>query len=91
MARTTRKNNSDVSTMISDSSASMRSASTTQSSPSRQPARRQSASARNRLTQEQIAQRAKAIWQAKGCQVGQDLENWFEAETQLKSEMNASC
>ena len=40
-------------------------------------------------THEQIAMRARAIWQAKGCKPGQDKENWQEAETQLKREMGA--
>jgi len=39
------------------------------------------------LTHEQIAARAKAIWQAKGCKPGQDTQNWFEAEAQLKAEL----
>jgi hypothetical protein len=38
-------------------------------------------------THQQIALRAKAIWQAKGCKSGQDKENWLEAETQLKREV----
>jgi len=36
-------------------------------------------------THEQIAQCARAIWQSKGCPVGQDEQNWREAETQLRS------
>ena len=39
------------------------------------------------LTHEQIAARAKAIWQAKGCKPGQDAQNWSEAEAQLKAEL----
>ena len=39
------------------------------------------------LTYEQIAQRAEAIWHQKGCQPGQDEQNWREAEAQLKAEM----
>jgi hypothetical protein len=38
-------------------------------------------------TQEDIALRAKAIWQAKGRPVGQDLQNWSEAERQLRAEL----
>jgi hypothetical protein len=38
------------------------------------------------LTYEQIAQRAEAIWLKKGCQPGQDEQNWREAEAQLKAE-----
>jgi hypothetical protein len=37
-----------------------------------------------RPTHEQIAARAKAIWQAKGCPSGKDEENWREAEEQLR-------
>jgi hypothetical protein len=37
-----------------------------------------------RPTHEQIAARAKAIWQAKGCPAGKDDENWREAEEQLR-------
>jgi hypothetical protein len=39
------------------------------------------------LTHKQIEERAKAIWQQKGCPVGQDEKNWFEAEAQLKKEL----
>jgi hypothetical protein len=42
------------------------------------------------LTYEQIAQRAEAIWLQKGCQAGQDEQNWREAEAQLKAEMGIS-
>lgn len=38
------------------------------------------------ISHEQIAARAKAIWQAKGCNSGKDLQNWLEAEAQLKKE-----
>jgi hypothetical protein len=38
------------------------------------------------LTHQQIEERAKAIWRQKGCPVGQDEKNWYEAETQLKKE-----
>ena len=37
-------------------------------------------------THEQIAVRARFIWQAKGCKPGQDEKNWLEAEAQLKRE-----
>jgi len=40
------------------------------------------------LTYEQIAERAKAIWQAKGCARGRDEQNWYEAESQLKAELD---
>lgn len=33
---------------------------------------------------EQIAERAYYIWQARGCPWGQSLEDWLEAEKQLK-------
>jgi hypothetical protein len=36
---------------------------------------------------EQIAQRAQEIWQRHGCPPGEDRENWFEAEAELKREM----
>jgi SET domain-containing protein len=39
------------------------------------------------LTHEKIAERAKAIWRAKGCQSGHDRENWLEAEAQLRKEL----
>jgi hypothetical protein len=47
---------------------------------------RKPASART-PTHDQIAARAREIWQAKGCKSGQDLQNWHEAEAQLKAEM----
>lgn len=37
------------------------------------------------LAQEQIARRAYEIWLAEGCPAGRDLENWLEAERQLRS------
>jgi len=39
------------------------------------------------LTHEQIAERAKAIWRERGCVPGFDEQNWCEAETQLKEEL----
>jgi len=39
------------------------------------------------LTHQQIEQRAKEIWQKKGCPAGQDEKNWHEAESQLKQEL----
>ena len=39
------------------------------------------------LTHEQIAERAKAIWTQRGCPAGEDERNWYEAESQLKSEL----
>jgi hypothetical protein len=41
------------------------------------------------LTHKQIEERAKAIWQQKGCPMGQDEKNWHEAEAQLKKELAA--
>jgi len=41
------------------------------------------------LDPEKVAQRAKAIWQNKGCPRGRDEENWLEAEAQLKQETGA--
>lgn len=35
-------------------------------------------------TYEQIAERAYYIWESRGCPWGQSLENWLEAERQLK-------
>ncbi len=39
------------------------------------------------ITHGMIAQRARAIWMAKGCRSGQDEQNWYEAEAELKREM----
>jgi hypothetical protein len=36
---------------------------------------------------EQIAQRAHEIWIRHGCPLGEDKENWFEAEVELRREM----
>ena len=59
------------------------------SAPSSAAPAKKPASART-LTHAQIAARAREIWQAKGCKSGQDLQNWHEAEAQLKAEMNRS-
>jgi len=40
------------------------------------------------LSYHQIEERAKAIWQASGCQPGRDEHNWYEAEAQLKAELH---
>ena len=37
----------------------------------------------NKPTQEEVAQRARKIWQDYGCPSGRDTEIWFEAERQL--------
>lgn len=42
----------------------------------------------SQLTHEQVAQRAHDIWQAGGCPWGQEDRCWFEAEHQLRQEMN---
>ncbi len=39
-------------------------------------------------THDQIAQRAQEIWKRHGCPPGEDRENWFEAEAELKREMS---
>ena len=41
-------------------------------------------------SQAEIAERAKAIWQAKGRPRGQDEQNWLEAEAQLKREYGSA-
>ena len=38
-------------------------------------------------TYEQVAERARAIWEARGCIPGQDERNWLEAEAQLRREL----
>lgn len=43
-----------------------------------------------KLTHEQIAKRAEAIWIQKGRKPGQDEQNWREAEAQLKAELGIS-
>lgn len=37
-------------------------------------------------THDQIAQRAREIWHARGEPAGQDIEIWFEAERQLQAQ-----
>jgi hypothetical protein len=49
------------------------------------PAVRTGTSAPVVLTHEQIARRARAIWEAKGRPAGQDEKIWHEAEAQLKA------
>jgi hypothetical protein len=39
------------------------------------------------LTHERIAERARVIWQNRGCRIGEDKQNWQQAETQLKAEL----
>ncbi len=50
---------------------------------------RVSSAAPSSTTHDQIAARAKAIWQANGCPSGQDEKNWLEAERQLRAEMKS--
>ena len=38
------------------------------------------------VSQEQITERAKAIWIQRGRVAGQDQANWYEAEAQLRAE-----
>jgi hypothetical protein len=40
------------------------------------------------LTHELIAERARQIWQQRGCRAGEDERNWIEAETQLRAELD---
>jgi hypothetical protein len=47
------------------------------------------APATTRLTHEQIAERARTLWLASGCLPGRDVQNWLEAEVQLKSELKS--
>lgn len=42
-----------------------------------------------RLSHEQIARRARAIWEKKGHPVGQDEQNWYQAEAELRTELHA--
>jgi hypothetical protein len=35
-------------------------------------------------THDEISERARKLWEAKGCPAGQDEEIWLEAEAQLK-------
>jgi hypothetical protein len=41
-------------------------------------------------TREQIALRARVIWEQRGCPQGQDEQIWLEAERQLKEEAERS-
>jgi hypothetical protein len=42
------------------------------------------------LTHEQIVERARVLWQQRGCRPGEDERNWYEAEAQLKRELGSS-
>jgi len=39
------------------------------------------------LSHDRIAERARAIWLARGCSPDHDQENWCDAEAQLKTEL----
>ena len=39
------------------------------------------------ITFDQIAMRAKNLWEERGCQTNQDEKNWYDAENQLKEEL----
>jgi hypothetical protein len=39
------------------------------------------------ITQEQIATRAYAIYQSRGCQPGREMEDWLQAEAEIRREM----
>jgi len=39
------------------------------------------------LSHERIAERARAIWEERGCLPDRDEENWRDAEAQLKTEL----
>jgi hypothetical protein len=41
-------------------------------------------------THEQVARRAREIWEQRGCPPGQDEQIWLEAEMQLKREAERS-
>src|ERR1044072_1158125 len=44
---------------------------------------------RRQISHEQIAERAKKLWQDRGWPAGQDEAIWLEAESQLQSEVEA--
>ena len=41
------------------------------------------------VTQDAIAQRAYALYMARGCEDGHDVEDWFNAERELQEANNA--
>ena len=61
-----------------------------QSRTSTPPARAERLDEAPALTQERIAERARALWQQRGCRPGEDERNWHEAEAQLKRELGIS-
>lgn len=40
-------------------------------------------------THEQIARRAFALWQARGCPDGSETEDWLQAEEELRAALNS--
>jgi hypothetical protein len=38
------------------------------------------------ITHEEIAKRAREIWQKEGCPQGRDQEHWLQAESELRQE-----
>jgi len=54
------------------------------------PAKSVPAKNRPAATHEQIAERARAIWQQRGCPSGEDETIWYAAESQLKSELGSA-
>ncbi|MBN2130785.1 MAG: DUF2934 domain-containing protein [Sedimentisphaerales bacterium] len=54
--------------------------------PAAKPTPRESKPA---ATHEQIAERARAIWQQRGCPSGEDEKIWYEAEAQLKGKLGS--
>jgi len=50
----------------------------------------EAAESRLTLTHDQIATRAKTIWERRGCPQGEDDKIWHEAEDELKREMGLS-
>lgn len=51
---------------------------------------RRAATAEPRLpAHDEIALRARALYEASGCASGRDVEFWLEAERQLREELNA--
>jgi len=51
---------------------------------SRKPRSAKSPAVAGNPSHEQIAERAYYIWQSRGCPWGQSLEDWLEAEKQLR-------
>lgn len=43
------------------------------------------------ITEEQIATRAYAIYQSGGCQPGREVEDWLQAEAEIRREMDQAA